>query len=227
MTTMEFPKQAQTPAATPESETEILKNRIRELEVALLKEQTESAEVIAHFQKQLERLGIDPLTETGNRLTFDHELDQALKMIHREILKEISLIFIDLDHFKNVNDTQGHLAGDEVLKKVAGLLKSVLRETDILTRYGGDEFAVLLPNTDENGAKIIAEKLRATLENDADLKGFGITASLGVCSTDVSNVVDPKTLTDRADTAAYASKERGRNQVSVYEEGIKMKEGKI
>ena len=224
---MEFPKQAQTPVATPEGETEILENRIRELEAALLKEQTESAEVIAHFQKQLERLGIDPLTETGNRLTFDHELDQSLKMIRREILKEISLIFIDLDHFKNVNDTQGHLAGDEVLKKVAGLLKSVLRETDILTRYGGDEFAVLLQNTDENGSKIIAEKLRATLENDEDLKGFGITASLGVCSTDVSNVVDSKTLTDRADTAAYASKERGRNQVSVYEEGMKMKEGKI
>ena len=169
--------------------------------------------------------GIEPLTGTRRREVLKDELDRILPMIRGEMseqrgsgesFKSVSLIFIDLDKFKQVNDTRGHLEGDKVLIKVAELLRDVIRGTDMLARYGGDEFAVLLPNTDENSAIIIAEKLRATLDTDVELKGFGVTASIGVCSSDVSTAEDTETFIKHADEASYVAKRAGGNRVEVY-----------
>lgn len=198
-------------ATIPEGETSMEKLKAENI---VLKEQ------IAYLEKQL---GIDFLTSASNRRTFENKLDQSLVMIREgtqeqragtEPLKEISLIFIDIDNFKQVNDTLGHLAGDAVLKKVTELLRSTLRETDMLSRYGGDEFTVLLSNTKEEHALMIAEKLRMKIESAAELKKLKVTASFGVCSSEKST--DMETLHEYVDRALYAAKHNGRNRVEVY-----------
>lgn len=184
-------------------------------------------------QEKLERqVGLDHLTGASSSQAFLDELEQSLKLISGEIkesrigierLKEISLIFMDLDHFKPINDTLGHEAGDEVLKRVVEILRGVLRGTDMLARLGGDEFVALLPNTNEEHAMVAAEKMRISLADDPELKKLKVTASLGVSSMNESTVVDLKTLLKRADAANYASKEAGRNQVAAYKEDMKMR----
>ena len=208
---MESPKFEKTPAIRERSTEEI-----QDAQIGLLEWELEERE---------ERYGMDHLTGARKREVLIQELDQSLQMIrggiqeHREgvePLKVASLIFIDLDKFKQVNDTKGHLVGDGVLKKVTGLLKGALREEDLLVRYGGDEFVVFLSHTDEKGAMIAAEKLRVALDNDSELKGFGVTASLGVCSVDASTATDSETFIKHADEAAYVAKRAGGNRVEVY-----------
>ena len=189
-------------------------------------------EVTAREKKELEkknealRLQVieDPLTGASSRVAFLTEFEQELKMIDRDILKEVSIALVDLDHFKDVNDTRGHDAGDEVLIRVVRLAKGALRRTDMLARLGGDEFAVLMPDTNRDQALLVAEKLRAALNDDSELRESGVTASLGVCTVDASTTADPKTLLKRADAAAYVSKEAGRNRVTAYEERMKMRD---
>lgn len=166
----------------------------------------------------------DPLTGASSRRAFFDELEKSLGMIDRSIFKELSIALLDLDHFKEVNDTRGHGVGDDVLVRVVQLAKDVLRGTDMFARLGGDEFVVLMPDANEEHAMVAAEKLRATLDNDPELKKLGITASLGVCSVDSSTSADPKALLKRADAAVYVSKEAGRNHVTAYEEHMKMRE---
>ena len=171
------------------------------------------------MEEREKQRGIDPLTGARRREVLVDMLDQSLKRIHEEgeHRKEgISLIFIDLDRFKQVNDTHGHLAGDKVLKRVAELFKNSVRATDVLARYGGDEFAVFLPDTSEEHAVGIAEKLRASLDNDTELKGFGVTASIGVCSSEVSTATDSERFIKHADGASYLAKRSGGNRVEVY-----------
>ena len=171
---------------------------------------------------------IDHLTGANTRKMFEHDLERSLKIVRGEVeehrqgaepLREVSVVFIDLDHFKHVNDTLGHAEGDAVLIKVTELLQGALRATDMLARYGGDEFVVLLPNTSEKNAVVVAEHLRTSLENDAKLKGLGVTASIGICSSSTSDTHDPKTLVTQADSAAYVAKKGGRNRVEVYKKG--------
>lgn len=173
----------------------------------------------------LEQLGTDLLTGLKNRRFFDQELGKALKAIHLKEdhgrsgpkpLREFSLLFIDLDTFKRVNDKFGHLAGDSVLKEVAGIITTSVREDDVVARFGGDEFYVLLPRTNEDSALTVAEKIRANLEKDIELMKFGVTASIGVRSVDQSNAAKPETLIEHADKAAYKAKEAGKNTVKVY-----------
>jgi len=122
----------------------------------------------------------------------------------------MSLLLIDLDHFKDVNDQYGHLMGDEVLRQVAGVLAEVARDGDVVARVGGEEFCVLLPNTPGMGARLPAERVRsavATLRDPVQL-----TVSIGVSSypDDATNAYD---LFERADEAMYEAKRRGRNRV--------------
>jgi len=166
----------------------------------------------------------DSLTGASSRIAFFGEFEKSLEMIDRKILKEASIVLLDLDNFKTVNDTHGHGVGDEVLVRVVQLAKSVLRGTDMLARLGGDEFVVLMPDANEEHAMIAAEKLRTVLDNDSKLKELEVTASLGVCSVDASNAADPKTLLKQADAAAYVSKEAGRNRVTAYEGHMKMRD---
>jgi diguanylate cyclase (GGDEF)-like protein len=209
------------PTESPES-IESLREQLAELKAVLEEERAEHKKQIEYLEK---KAGIDYLTGVSNRAAFEAELGQAFEMLqgkiveHREgaeLLKEISLIFIDLDNFKQVNDTRGHTAGDEVLKKVVELLNGVLRESDMLARYGGDEFVALLPDTNEPGAMTTAEKLRTILENDPELKELEVSASFGVAWADASNATEPKILIEQADSAVYAAKQGGRNRVEVY-----------
>jgi diguanylate cyclase (GGDEF)-like protein len=164
-------------------------------------------------------VGIDHLTGARSRKILEEELNRILKGIHESVgehRKEgVSVIFIDLDHFKRVNDTYGHATGDIVLRKVVELMHGPLRETDMLARYGGDEFSVLLPNTNEEHAMVVAEKIRKVFE-DPELAKYGVTASLGVCSSETVQAIDAKTFINKADKASYTAKKNGKDAAVLY-----------
>lgn len=162
----------------------------------------------------LEYIAKDPLTGATSLAEFDTQLEQAIKMIHRGT--PASLIYIDIDHFKQVNDTFGHAGGDAVLKQVCGFLMRSVRESDIVARIGGEELAILLPGSD-GFAPEKAEELRAGIEKLTfpEYPKLSVTASFGVVSLDSSmNSVTARKL---ADTSLYEAKHGGRNQVKVYE----------
>lgn len=135
----------------------------------------------------------------------------------------ISFLMVDVDHFKQVNDTYGHVVGDILLKEIAGMLKKIVRDVDIVARYGGEEFLIILPNGDTLGARILAERLRESVEKATfNIEGnrLFITISIGVKSANVKKNVDPgtevMTLINQADMALYRAKANGRNRVEIY-----------
>ena len=141
----------------------------------------------------------------------------------RELGRPLSLIFFDVDHFKNVNDSFGHQVGDAVLQAVGRLVARCVRQLDVAVRYGGEEFAIILPATDRPGAKIVAERLRKLLEKqDVLIKGgraLNVTASFGVATMDSEfTVEDPAELVGAADACVYAGKRAGRNRVIAHGE---------
>jgi diguanylate cyclase (GGDEF)-like protein len=126
-----------------------------------------------------------------------------------------SLLMVDLDHFKNINDMYGHAAGDEVLRRVASLGELVFRSSDLFARWGGEEFVCLLPRTDEWGAVLAAEKLRSAVEQlwiESGGKAIPVTASIGVSSVNSTDRVMDRVLL-RAERALYCAKDSGRNRV--------------
>ncbi len=149
----------------------------------------------------------DKLTGLHNREFFERAYQY-----HQESDEIMSLILIDIDKFKNINDQHGHLVGDITLQKVSKLLQSSLRASDTLARWGGEEFALLCPYTDMNSAIVLAEKLRKIIE-ETNFKHIGsITASFGVSTRDEDDDLD--SIFERADKAMYQSKQAGRNKVS-------------
>ena len=173
--------------------------------------------VHAQLARQNERLAelaaIDELTGTKNRRRFREDLELLFAQADR-LGSPLSLIMLDLDHFKEYNDTFGHPAGDEVLRRLGSTLRSALRSHDVVARYGGEEFVVLLPATGENEAIEVAERLRSAIAN-RPWPHREVTASLGV------GTIGPRTagataLVDQADRALYHSKQAGRNQVTHY-----------
>ena len=168
------------------------------------KKQMEAANI------QLEELAMcDGLTGLGNRRALTHRLELEMGRASR-YSTPLSLIILDVDHFKEYNDTFGHLAGDEVLKHLALILKEQGRETDFYARYGGEEFAALLTHTDSAGANIVAERLRQSIETT--LWPFRqVTASFGT-STLIPAMQNSMNLIAHADRALYAAKAAGRNQ---------------
>jgi diguanylate cyclase (GGDEF)-like protein len=167
------------------------------------------------LRQQNERLAelatSDGLTGLKNHRHFRSALDTGVSFAQRQGLP-LSLIMLDVDHFKAYNDTYGHPAGDEVLSSLARLLRDGVREHDLVARYGGEEFVILLPATDAVASRAIAGRLRAAIAS-ADWPHRAITASLGVATTgpgvDTSSV-----LVDLADQALYMSKARGRDTVT-------------
>lgn len=158
----------------------------------------------------------DKLTNIYNRRSFEARLTQDIKDYY-EFQTELSVIIFDVDHFKFVNDTYGHQAGDHVLVLLAEVVKNALRDQDILARYGGEEFVVLLPNTSVNGSKEIAEKLRKVVQDtcfDTTTDQIQITISLGIAS--ICDVKNPNldNLIKSADDALYYAKHNGRNKAS-------------
>ncbi len=147
----------------------------------------------------------DSLTGVSNRKALDETLESSFALLTRYD-QGFSLAIFDIDHFKQINDVQGHVFGDQILQKVARLLDDETRETDLVARYGGEEFVVVMPHTDLDGAACFAEKIRLAVANS----GL-VTLSGGVAAA--SHQDDPKTLLGRADAAMYAAKAAGRNRV--------------
>jgi diguanylate cyclase (GGDEF)-like protein len=155
----------------------------------------------------------DSLTQAPNRRALMQQAEQALA---RRSALPLALLMIDVDHFKRINDSHGHPAGDEVLRAVAALLAGRLRRPDILGRYGGEEFCVLAPETDRDGALKLAESLRATvaaaaLAADATVLQVTISIGFALCPPGAQRQL-PELLAE-ADCALYAAKQAGRNRV--------------
>lgn len=153
----------------------------------------------------------DPLTALPNRIQMDDHLQYTLNIAKRNEGK-FALIFLDLDHFKNINDTLGHSIGDLLLMELAKRLSAVVREEDTVSRMGGDEFVLLLPETDVNGAAQVAQKLLTSIANTFKLADheLTVTASLGIALYP-SDGTDIETLSKNADVAMYRAKQEGRN----------------
>ncbi|WP_164887347.1 diguanylate cyclase [Hahella sp. KA22] len=168
---------------------------------------------------KLEKLSrIDRLTQLNNRGYWEEQLVKEYQRLKRTN-EASTLIMFDIDHFKKVNDTYGHPAGDEVIRLVAATLRETMRSTDIAGRYGGEEFGVILVNTDGKNAMNFAERLRTRIESlEVTHEGRDIrfTISLGLAELD-KKIKDHKEWIERADTALYASKQGGRNRATTYE----------
>jgi len=175
--------------------------------------------VVAHDVTDLERLAReDILTGLLNRHSWNDAADTELSRLTRHG-RYGSVIYLDLDYFKKVNDTYGHAAGDAVLKELGQILKAGVRRPDLVGRYGGEEFVLFLPESDTQGAAEVAERLRADLEaavieiGDEKIK---ITGSFGVAGSLVTMGLSLETLVNQADKALYEAKHAGRNTVSLY-----------
>lgn len=148
----------------------------------------------------------DPLTDTGNRIAMDQTLQREIELARRH-MQPLSLLMLDIDHFKRVNDTHGHGAGDDVLKAVAASIKNQLRNVDMVFRYGGEEFLILLSNTSREAAALVGERLRCAAQAEdypADGRTVELTVSLG-CSTLLPGE-SAESLLRRADSALYVAK---------------------
>jgi diguanylate cyclase (GGDEF)-like protein len=157
----------------------------------------------------------DSLTGVYNRRTFKELAEPQLSRSRRANLP-VSLLMLDLDHFKRVNDTYGHLAGDDVLKSFAVLVRNCLRKEDLLARYGGEEFVVLLPGAAPPAAAILAERIReevAARPFDANRHLVRVTVSIGVASEAGDTLPSLEAMLGRADEALYAAKNQGRNRI--------------
>ncbi len=157
---------------------------------------------------------IDPLTGVKNRSTMESAIHREMELARRHGTT-LSVILMDIDHFKQINDRFGHLCGDQVLRSVAQCAEQTIRESDMLFRYGGEEFLILLTGTYREGARMLAERIRENIQQlapHAEMK-MHLTVSLGVTCIDESDDID--TLFKRADAALYQAKNNGRNQVVV------------
>ena len=198
-----------------------VKNRTRELQKSL-----HETEILKTKYQALSI--VDDLTRINNRRYFFKEVPTALARAMR-YNESLSLLFIDIDHFKSVNDTHGHEQGDEVLKDVAAVLAKESRKEDILARMGGEEFAIAVPNTDSDGVQLLARRIKeavANLEWEIDGKSFGITLSIGISTIKppskvgeipmdrISEIVH--VLVREADQALYHCKNVGRDKITFF-----------
>jgi diguanylate cyclase (GGDEF)-like protein len=153
----------------------------------------------------------DPLTGVENRLAYDRAIE---KEIARDVRnkRKLSLAIIDIDNFKNVNDTHGHAIGDKVLKDTANIIRSAVRKTDLVFRLGGDEFAVLFIETGLRKTKKIGAKVCRSISQSSTLGTNTLTVSVGIAELEVNDNKD--TLYNRTDKALYLSKNQGKNMVS-------------
>ena len=174
-------------------------------------------------EEQLQQLSLnDSLTGLANRRHMDEYLDTELKRAQRT-LNPLSLVMVDIDCFKLFNDIYGHLGGDECLQRIGKIIsRAVNRTSDLACRFGGEEFVLILPNTDANSAYLIAEELRKNVQaldiphSGSELTGLDVvTISLGVATIIPEIDSTPSAIIQRADEALYKSKHNGRNQVAV------------
>lgn len=187
----------------------------------LEKKKNELSELVQHLHRssaeiqrqnrELEQLANhDPLTGCNNRRSFFQQFE-SLWLAARRYKMPISAVMVDIDHFKSINDRFGHAIGDDVLQTVAVALQEPMREADLLCRYGGEEFAVVMPHTDIVQAAVAAERLRQSIAR-IQFPELKVTASLGISAISESPA-DPQEMLDQADKCLYVAKRQGRNQV--------------
>lgn len=189
----------------------------------LTKQSSTTIERANVYSEILKNATMDALTGLNNRRQFEIRLKEEYSSANRQNTP-LCAIMIDIDFFKKFNDTYGHAIGDTVLRTTANVIKEQLREYDIPSRYGGEEFCILLPQTNIDEAKIVAERLRTSVENkkieiqtnkNEQIKHISVTISVGLAQLDIKDMADD--LYMKADRALYEAKEQGRNRVVVYE----------
>ena len=199
--------------------------RYTELEQRMLGLQRENLDLLVKNRALAEVSSRDALTGLYNRWYVIEKIDSEINRAIRHG-SPMSLLMLDIDHFKRINDTWGHTAGDEVLKGVGRLLRDSCRVYDVPGRYGGEEFCIVLPETQLGNTEAVAERIRKRLET-TELTCGGeavvVTASIGIAGMDepASNeILSPAALIDRADRALYSAKSRGRNRIETWDRAL-------
>ncbi len=164
-----------------------------------------------HYSQALLKANTDGLTGLYNHRHFHERLEQEIARSSR-FGTVFSIIFADIDLFKVYNDNYGHLAGDEVLRRIGEYIKSSIRSIDIAARYGGEEFAIILPETRLIDTQVVAERIRKTIETKTTSRAMPVTVSIGVASWPIDGVMKEE-LINRADRALYLAKQNGRNRI--------------
>lgn len=191
----------------------VFSRKIRSLFEGYQKIQQEQQSKLEELNAALEvQATTDAMTQTYNRGYFNTRIVEEMRRSQR-YAHPLSLVLFDVDHFKKINDIHGHLAGDEVLKSICRLCLENIRASDILARWGGEEFMILVPEDEKGAAKILAEKLRVMIENHTFSIESRITCSFGVACFDGTEGKDD--FISRTDRALYRSKKDGRNRVTV------------
>jgi len=165
------------------------------------------------YREALQKAMHDPLTGALNRAALDTMLDKEIDLAHRHH-NSLSVLMVDVDHFKSINDTHGHSVGDQVLQALVENIKEQIRTSDVLFRYGGEEFTIILNNTNSVGAHLLAQRIRRGIEEMAYARNevaLPITISVGIASLEEDESANQ--LVDRADKALYSAKKLGRNCV--------------
>jgi diguanylate cyclase (GGDEF)-like protein len=200
--------------------TEVFNHMVEQLRLSR-KELAEANQTLRERNQELQELSVtDSLTGLFNRKHMWETLARELEGFKRH-QRPLAVLMIDIDHFKRYNDTRGHLAGDEVLRRMGGIFHRSLRVSDYAARYGGEEFLAVLPDTDSAMAAQAAERLRGLVADETFTDGPGpgrITVSIGVASTS-EHESEPESLVRNADTALYRAKKAGRNRVVAFEGG--------
>ncbi len=174
-------------------------------------------------RKLVELATIDDLTQLCNRRYFFERFNQEMERAKR-YQRPLSCLILDIDHFKQVNDTYGHLSGDQVLIDIAQILRNNCRQSDLAGRYGGEELIILLPETDSPGAMIIAERIREMIEQHQTVDDRGeiirVTVSMGVVSLtgpELEKMDKNERIVQYADDALLRAKKDGRNRIEIYQ----------
>lgn len=194
--------------------------------IPIIKAKIKNHLAVKYYQDTLKiNTDVDQLTQIANRRRFDDTMTLEIKKAKRAGTI-LSVLLLDIDHFKFYNDAYGHLEGDTCLKKVAAALSTALkRPKDLAARWGGEEFACLLPNTNAKGAQNVAESLRAAIQNlsiphESSLVSDVITVSIGVVASNPMDENSFDNLLKRADEALYQAKETGRNRIALWQETL-------
>lgn len=196
--------------------------KYRELEQRMLMLQRENLDLTVRNRALSEVTTRDALTGLYNRWYVMEKIESEINRAVRHG-SPVSLLMIDIDHFKQVNDSYGHAAGDIVLQTVGKTLKDSCRVYDVPGRYGGEEFCVVLPETHVGNTPVVAERIRTRLAETATRAGdheIVVTASIGAAGLDAApeeGILSPAALVDRADRALYTAKHRGRNRVEMWD----------
>jgi diguanylate cyclase (GGDEF)-like protein len=199
--------------------------RYQELEQRMLSMQRENLDLTVKNRLLSEVSSRDALTGLYNRWFVVEKIDSEINRALRHG-SPMSLLMLDIDHFKRVNDTWGHPAGDQVLQAIGKLLRESCRVYDVPGRYGGEEFCIVLPETKVGNTTVVAERIRHRLESTELPCGdtsIVVTASIGIAgmeSADATDILSPAALIDRADRALYTAKNRGRNRIETWEEAL-------